>query len=596
MSSLPSAHASQRFGRRQIEFFAVSGHVTGSAERARSSQRSIQDLDGANHTIRVSDRNTRLDEGDSIAVLRLQSGPDRRSRPVSAINYTADAWTELGRGASATLSRTGISRGGVWWFAILAFMLTALAIVWSDLRLFLVEVNSDWFGGAPDFQLLPWLNGLVPALSGFDLAGLIPGFSDMVGATGVLGAEQANAVAIGLVLTLLGLVAFAARTWRIIWVPVFILAALCAGLMLAPEQPDDVSLIALGVGALFFVIAGFFNRVRDAARLKSRIERLSEHLLRHPPVESVSVPVATPVEDAAPAEEAPLTEEAAPEAEALSDAPDGEPRDEIIDEADNTDPSPPESETRSDATVTASATAMAAVAAAVMSENDSSAEDDAPNDIDDLPSDAELAAAQNDPETENSATESVATETPTTDEAGTVEPPIATPSDAPTETAQDEPPRDRDMILPAPPPMATPEDNAADQETISAPAPVTDMHDSTNENLSDESAEPPAETLTATPSVGPETSISETIETEAAEIETANSEESSDAPDLSGDDPMMSDVVETDPVSESLEASTEVDNGSETAMAEADSTATPPEVTETTADSDTPNADETPRQ
>ena len=559
MSSLPSAHASQRFGRRQIEFFAVSGHVTDSPERARSSQRSIQDLDGASHTIRVSDRSTRLDEGDSIAVLRLQSGPDRRSRPVSAVNYTADQWTELGRGASATLSRTGISRGGIWWFAILAFILTALAIVWSDLRLFLVEVNSDWFGGAPDFQLLPLLNGLIPALSGFDLAGLVPGFSDAVAATGFLGTEHANAVAVGLVLTLLGLVAFAARTWRIVWVPVFILAALCAGLILAPDQPADISLIALGVGALFFVIAGFFNRVRDAARLKARIERLSEHLLRHPPVESVSVPVTTPTEETAPAAEA-----AASEAETQTEAPEGEP----VDDADVTDTSTSDGETRSDARVAASATAMAAVAAAVMSDNDGSADDtraddETPGDDDDLPSDAELAAAQNEPATDES----------TTAESGTDDVPVATAPDASSETIQDAPPHDRDMILPAPPPMATPEDNNTeagdaapqetdpvdDQETAPSRTPAADSQNTISESPPNDSGESPVETSEAKPSIEPEGSASETVDAEVAEVETTVSDMSGDALDLSGDDPMMSDVEETGSESDLTEAEADPD-------------------------------------
>lgn len=559
MSSLPSAHASQRFGRRQIEFFAVSGHVTDSPERARSSQRSIQDLDGASHTIRVSDRSTRLDEGDSIAVLRLQSGPDRRSRPVSAVNYTADQWTELGRGASATLSRTGISRGGIWWFAILAFILTALAIVWSDLRLFLVEVNSDWFGGAPDFQLLPLLNGLIPALSGFDLAGLVPGFSDAVAATGFLGTEHANAVAVGLVLTLLGLVAFAARTWRIVWVPVFILAALCAGLILAPDQPADISLIALGIGALFFVIAGFFNRVRDAARLKARIERLSEHLLRHPPVESVSVPVTTPTEETAPAAEA-----AALEAETQTEAPEGEP----VDDADVTNTSTSDGETRSDAGVAASATAMAAVAAAVMSDNDHSADDthaddETPGGDDDLPSDAELAAAQNEPVTDES----------TTAESGTDDVPVATALDASSETIQDAPPHDRDMILPAPPPMATPEDNNTeaedaapqetdpvdDQETAPSPTPAADSLNTISESPSNDSGESPVETSEAKPSIEPEGSASETVNAEAAEAETTVSDMSGDALDLSGDDPMMSDVEETGSESDPAEAEADPD-------------------------------------
>ncbi|MEE2565197.1 hypothetical protein [Hyphobacterium marinum] len=522
MSSLPSAHASQRFGRRQIEFFAVSGQVSGTENRMRGNERRIQDLDGANHSVRLADRDGALDEGDSVALLRLQAGPERGSRPVSAINYTQNTWVEIGRGASASLARTGVSRGGVWWFAMFAFMLTALAIVWSDLRTFLVEVNAEIFSVLPDFHLFAWLESTLPSLRGYDLAAQIPGLTDLIASSGVVAADQANWVVAGTLLVVLGLVAYGARTWRVVWVPVFIAAALAAGLMLGGEAVAGTALAILGIAALVFVLAGFVNRIRDAARLRGRIARLSEHLLRHPPVESVTTPPPPRTEPVMASPAAASVPDAATAAgmAAVAAA--------VADTENPVDPA--------DATETAEPADADDADAAPAPRADADADTD-----DDLPSDAELEAAR------ASLTED--------DQPDTA--PLSNRS-APEATSLDvEETRDRDMIMPPPPPMAGPSATAQsgqsdDDVTAEAgdadPVVAEDAPAATTLRASDANSENAAESIALPDSTEPEADepeavpAAETSQTPAPLADAAEAEDAGDAPDLpdlDGDDPMM---------------------------------------------------------
>src|SRR5690606_2917295 len=55
----------------------------------------------------------------------------------------------------------------------------------------------------------------------------------------------------------------------------------------APSALTPALAALVGLMALF-VLAGLVNRIRDSARFEARVTRLSEHLLRHPPEESVS--------------------------------------------------------------------------------------------------------------------------------------------------------------------------------------------------------------------------------------------------------------------------------------------------------------------
>ena len=91
MANLPTAYASQNFGRKTLDFYAASGEVSGSDPRARADERSLTDYDGAKHTVRVMDRNFALEAGDQASVLRMQTGPSQRSRPVALVNHTQKA-------------------------------------------------------------------------------------------------------------------------------------------------------------------------------------------------------------------------------------------------------------------------------------------------------------------------------------------------------------------------------------------------------------------------------------------------------------------------------------------------------------------------
>lgn len=504
----------------------------------RGNERRIQDLDGANHSVRLADRDAALDLGDNVALLRLQAGPERGSRPVSAVNYTQNTWVEIGTGASASLARTGVSRAGVWWFAMLAFMVTALAIVWSDLRTFLIEVNADIFSVLPDFHLIAWLESTLPTLRGYDLAAQIPGLTDLIASSGIIAAEQANLAVAAVLLTVLGLVAYGARTWRIVWVPVFIAAALAAGLMVGGEAAAGTTLTILGIAALFFLLAGLINRIRDAARLRGRIARLSEHLLRHPPVESVTTPppprtepvMASPAAASVPDAATTASMAAVAAAVANTDNDAGATEETETGEVEEAE----EIETAPAAEIDPAVENASPVETAPAAETESGTEVDTD---DDLPSDAELEAAR---------ASLAADDQP--DPA-----PLANRS-TPEATALDvEEPRDRDMILPPPPPMAGPsgtarsgesgddgdtEDTGA-AEVVAEDAPAdTTLH--SDEPAPDAIALPePTETPVEEPEAVPE---AETIQAPAPLAEAVPAEDASDAadlPDLEGDDPMM---------------------------------------------------------
>lgn len=291
MPVLPTAHASQSYGRRQLEFFATTGHIASPERKQRASERRFQDMDGGMHTVRLANGDAPMETGDSIAVLRAQSGPDRQSRPVSVINYRTNSWEPAAPDATRALSRAGITRGANWWLSMIAMALFAIVLVWPALRAAFIEINPSLFTGLPDFNLV----GLVAAQAGFligaDPAASIGGLDRVVASTGLAGPEAANAVLFGLGLAVLGLVAYVGRTWRVVWVPLFLAASLATGLVLAgTEGAVAIALMAVGGLVLLFCLAGFINRVRDASRFRGRVARLSEHMLRNPPQESVVSP------------------------------------------------------------------------------------------------------------------------------------------------------------------------------------------------------------------------------------------------------------------------------------------------------------------
>ncbi|MCF8880232.1 hypothetical protein L5876_10430 [Hyphobacterium sp. SN044] len=457
MPVLPTAHASQSYGRRQLEFFATTGHIASPERKQRASERRFQDMDGGMHTVRLVNGDAPMETGDSIAVLRAQSGPDRQSRPVSVINYRTNSWEPAAPDATRALSRAGITRGANWWLSMIAMALFAIVLVWPALRAAFIEINPSLFGGLPDFNLV----GLAAAQAGFligaDPAASIGGLDRVVASTGLAGPEAANAVLLGLGLAVLGLIAYVGRTWRVVWVPLFLAASLATGLVLAgTEGAVAIALMAVGGLVLFFALAGFINRVRDASRFRGRVARLSEHMLRNPPQESVVSPPparnpepamaaaalsagavaaandeadrthADPAEDAA---EGLTMDAAATETDAAE--PEGEPEAAGAVTLDDTEDAPrtlSAGAAAEDATLTRDARTSAAFGALAAAMEDDTAQ--AMEADDDLPSDADLARARGEGAPDEAVVSLRAPEAETPDHS------------------------DRDMTMPEPPPLA----------------------------------------------------------------------------------------------------------------------------------------------
>lgn len=290
MSSIPGAHASLGFGRKRVDFYASPGVTAG--DGSRRGEHEIRDADGATHTMRLSRPDTPLESGETVTVLRAQSGPDHGSRPVAVINHDRNAWTRTAPDATTVLARSGITRSFNWWMAMLLFMVTAIALAWPDIRLFMLEVDPGIFASLPDINLFVMAADAVPALPGFDLAAAIPGFTGLVEQAGLPSWLPAQTLAFALPLTFLAVLTYLARSWRILWAPVYAAATIATGLALSAAAPLVPAMLALGGVALLFCIGGFINRTRDAGRLEGRIARLSENILRHPPAETVAAPVA----------------------------------------------------------------------------------------------------------------------------------------------------------------------------------------------------------------------------------------------------------------------------------------------------------------
>lgn len=301
MASLPTAYASQRFGRKSLDFYAAAGDVIGADPRARADERRLQDLEGARHTVRLMESGFRLEPGDQASVLRMQPGPARRSRPVAVVNHTDGAWSRTHPGAAGLLARAGVARTWNWALTLALFALAALAAVWPFLRAFLVEIDPALFGAAPQFDVFALAAGAAPALADWRISELTAGLSAQI-AQVAPGLEAYTAqAAFGAAVLVGALMVYALRSWRLIWAPVFV-AALGAGAMGFDGAAGAVTpmLAGLGGAAGLFLVAGLINRVRDAARLERRIAILADHILRNPAEEMVAGSEA--IEDAAPEE------------------------------------------------------------------------------------------------------------------------------------------------------------------------------------------------------------------------------------------------------------------------------------------------------
>ena len=283
MSLLPTAHAGQGFGARRIDFYTVSGEVAASdAATGR-----VRDDDGIDHDVRLMERTSALAPGDNVTVLRVQSGPNRRSRPVALVNHSREVWVRAAPDATALLARTGVTRSLNWWLSMLLLAVTALAVVWPDLPFLLTELNGPMMAGIPATNIFAEINMLMPSLAGWRLEAALPGgLLDGIAALNVIATNQLTEWGLALGATLLTLLAFAARSWRLVYMPALVLFALASGAILGAP----VATLAIAGGAmLFFMIAGLVNRIRDAGRFNARVERLAEHALRNPPQEGVRV-------------------------------------------------------------------------------------------------------------------------------------------------------------------------------------------------------------------------------------------------------------------------------------------------------------------
>ncbi|VXC93482.1 conserved membrane hypothetical protein [Oceanicaulis sp. 350] len=315
MANLPTAYASQHFGRKTLDFYAAAGEVSGSDPRARADEHSLTDYDGAKHTVRVMDRDFALEAGDQASVLRMQTGPSRRSRPVAVVNHTRQGWSRTHPGASAMLSRAGVARNVNWFLTVLLFALAAMVMVWPYLRTFLVEVDPSLFGVAPSFNIFALALGALPDLGNWSFSQTVSPVSALIAQSVPSMAEQADQIVFYALSGLGALVVFATRSWRLLWAPLFVGLVAAAALGLGGlEAAAGYAVIAYGVSAVIFMVGGVINRIRDAARLERRIALLADHLQRHAPEETIARTEEPEVEP----EVAEVSEEAAEDTAAMS--------------------------------------------------------------------------------------------------------------------------------------------------------------------------------------------------------------------------------------------------------------------------------------
>jgi hypothetical protein len=281
MSLLPTAHAGQSFGTRRIDFFTVSGHV-GNSE---ASTGHIIDNDGMDHEVRLMEESSALAPGDTATVLRVQSGPNRRSRPVAIVNHSRGVWMRGAPDATAILARSGVTRTFNWWLSMLVLVLVAMASIWTDIHVFLTEVNGPLMASVPVFDVFADLSTRMPGLTSWRLETAIPsGLFDALAGLNFIPMDRLTEWGVALLSGVLAIVAFAARSWRLVYVPIFAVIALLSGAVLSGA---DVTL-ALSSGAmLVFMAGGLVNRIRDGGRFNARVDRLAEHVMRHPPEEGV---------------------------------------------------------------------------------------------------------------------------------------------------------------------------------------------------------------------------------------------------------------------------------------------------------------------
>lgn len=321
MSLLPTAHAGQAFGARRVDYFTVSGQV--SASDATTGR--VTDHDGIEHDVRLIEPSSAFAPGDTATILRIQSGPNRRSRPVAIVNHSRGVWLRASPEATSILARSGVTRTLNWWLSMLLMVVTMLAAVWPVIHTFLTEINAPMMAGIPAFDIYALISAQMPGLGGWRLETSLPtGTLDALAGLGFLPMEQLTELALYLGAAILVVLAFASRDWRLLYLPAFCIYALTLGAIFGGA---DATLITLAGGLLTFMLGGLVNRIRDSGRFNARVERLAEHVLRNPPTEEVRTSeIATAAAISAGgaalvASEPEITEPAPQPAEAPADAP-----------------------------------------------------------------------------------------------------------------------------------------------------------------------------------------------------------------------------------------------------------------------------------
>jgi hypothetical protein len=281
MSLLPTAHAGQSFGARRIDFYTVSGEVSASDDGTGR----VTDTDGMAHDVHLLERSNALAPGDTASVLRVQAGPNRRSRPAAIVNHTRGTWMRASPDATGLLARSGVTRGFNWWLSVLALALVAIAAVWPAIHGFLTEVNGNLMASIPAFDVYAEIAAFLPGLSGWRLETALPaGLLDGLASLGFIPMDQLTEWGIGIGAGLLALLSFLGRSWRLVYIPALAALALATGAILGAALP---TLAVIGGSLLFFMLGGLINRVRDGGRFNARVARLAEHALRNPPQEGV---------------------------------------------------------------------------------------------------------------------------------------------------------------------------------------------------------------------------------------------------------------------------------------------------------------------
>ncbi|WP_291845504.1 hypothetical protein [Maricaulis sp.] len=281
MSLLPTAHAGQSFGARRIDFYTVSGEVSVSDDGTGR----VTDTDGMSHDVRLLERSNALAPGDTASVLRVQAGPNRRSRPAAIINHSRGTWMRAAPDATGLLSRSGVTRGFNWWLSVLALALVGIAAVWPAVHGFLTEVNGGLMASVPAFDVFAEMNALMPALAGWRLEAALPtGLLDTIASLGFVPMGQLTEWGLAGAASLLALLAFLGRSWRLVYIPALALLALATGTILASAL---ATLAVVGGSLVLFMLGGLVNRIRDGGRFNARVARLAEHALRNPPHEGV---------------------------------------------------------------------------------------------------------------------------------------------------------------------------------------------------------------------------------------------------------------------------------------------------------------------